>query len=444
MIMAKVLPDVQPVRFTTRTMDNGLTVIIAEDHSAPTVAVQVWYKVGSRNETYNQTGMAHMTEHMMFKGSANVQGRYSEIIDQLGGTDNAFTDRDVTVYHCVVPADAVEVPLMLEADRMVNLAFTEFPSERDVVMEERRWRTDNSPFGTAWENLWATAYMVHPYRHPVIGWGSVIPNFNLDDLRRFYETYYRPDNAILVIAGDVKTDEVFELVKKYFGKIPRPSAPVPPVVAKEPPQNGERRTTVYKEGFISIYLSAYHIPEATNPDIPALDVLATLLGGGKSSRLYKKIVQEQELATSVWAYTDESVDPGLMVIGAILQRGKDPKDVEKAVEEEILRIKEGGVAPEELEKAARQALADFVYEQESASGTAFSLGNAAAIQNDPDYINKYPQKVASVTTEDVVEMARKYLVQENRSVVTLLPKAPENIAEYIKMMEEGQKKEFKY
>ena len=444
MITVSALPNVRPVRFTTRTLDNGLTVIIVEDHSAPTVAVQVWYKVGSRNESYNETGMAHMTEHMMFKGSANAPGRYSEIIDQLGGTDNAFTDRDVTVYHCVVPADAIEVPLMLEADRMVNLVFTEFPSERDVVMEERRWRTDNSPFGTAWESLWATAYMVHPYRHPVIGWGSVISNFSLDDVRRFYETYYRPDNAILVIAGDVKTDEVFELVKKHFGKIPRPSVPVPPVVAKEPPQRGERRTTVHKEGFISIYLSAYHIPEATSPDIPALDVLATLLGGGKSSRLYKKIVREQELATSVWAYTDESVDPGLMVIGAVLQQGKDPKDVERAVDEEILRIKEGGVSPEELEKAARQALADFIYEQESASGTAFSLGSAASVQNDPDYINRYPEKVAGVTAEDVVGMARKYLVQENRSVVILLPKAPQNIAEYMKMMEEGQKKEFKY
>ncbi|MGB9590182.1 MAG: M16 family metallopeptidase, partial [Candidatus Hydrothermia bacterium] len=258
-------------------------------HSAPTVAVQVWYKVGSRNESYSETGMAHMTEHMMFKGSANVQGRYSEIIDQLGGSDNAFTDKDVTVYHCVVPADAIDVPLMLEADRMTNLVFTEFPSERDVVMEERRWRTDNSPFGTAWENLWATAYMVHPYRHPVIGWGSVISEFNLDGLRKFYETFYRPDNAILVIAGDVKSDDAIALANKHFGKIPRPTVPIPAVTAKEPPQKGERRTTVYKEGFISIYLSAYHIPGANDPEIPALDVLATLLGGGKSSRLYRKV-----------------------------------------------------------------------------------------------------------------------------------------------------------
>ena len=444
MIMASALPDVLPVKFTTRTLDNGLTVIIVEDHSAPTVAVQVCYEVGSRNETYNETGLAHMLEHMMFKGSANVQGRYSEIIDQLGGSDNAFTDKDVTVYHCVVPADVVEVPLMLEADRMVNLVFTEFPSERDVVMEERRWRNDNSPFGAAWESLWATAYMVHPYRHPVIGWGSVIPTFNLDELRKFYETYYRPDNAILVIAGDVKPDDVVTLVKKHFGKIPRSPVPIPPVTAQEPPQKGERRTTVYKEGFISIYLSAYHIPEATNQDMPALDVLATLLGGGKSSRLYKKIVQDQELATSVWAYTDESMDPGLMVIGAVLQQGKDPKDVEKAVDEEILRIKEGGVSGEELDKAARQALADFIYGQESASGTAFSVGSAAAVQRDPDYVNRYPEKVAAVTAEDVIGVARKYLVQENRSVVTLLPKAPEDIGEYIKMMEEGQKKEFKY
>ncbi len=444
MIMATALPDVQPVRFTARTLDNGLTVIVVEDHSAPTVAVQVWYKVGSRNESYNETGMAHMTEHMMFKGSANVQGRYSEIIDQLGGSDNAFTDKDVTVYHCVVPADVVDVPLMLEADRMTNLVFTEFPSERDVVMEERRWRTDNSPFGAAWENLWATAYMVHPYRHPVIGWGSVIAGFSLDGLRKFYETFYRPDNAILVISGDVKSDDAVALAKKHFGKIPRPTVAIPAVTAKEPPQKGERRSTVYKEGFISIYLSAYHIPEATDPDIPALDVLATLLGGGKSSRLYRKVVQEQELATSVWAYTDESIDPGLMIIGAVLQQGKDPKDVEKLVDEEILRIKEGGVSDDELNKAARQALADFIYGQESAAGTAFSIGNAAAVQGDPDYVNQYPKKVAAVTAEDVTGVARKYLVQENRSVVTLLPKAPENISEYIKMMEEGQKKEFKY
>ncbi len=444
MIMASALPEVKPVRFTTRTLDNGLTVIVVEDHSAPVVAIQVWYKVGSRNESYNETGLAHMLEHMMFKGSANVQGRYSEIIDQLGGSDNAFTDKDVTVYHCVVPADVIDVPLMLEADRMDNLVFSEFPSERDVVMEERRWRNDNSPFGAAWENLWATSYMVHPYRHPVIGWGSVIAEFNLDGLRKFYETFYRPDNAILVISGDVKSDDALTLAKKHFGKIPRPTVAIPTVAAKEPPQKGERRTTVYKEGFISIYLSAYHIPEATHPDIPVLDVLATLLGGGKSSRLYRKVVQEQELATSVWAYVDESIDPGLLIIGAVLQQGKDPKDVEKAVDEEILRIKEGGVSDDELSKAARQALADFIYGQESAAGTAFSVGSAAAVQNDPDYVNQYPKKVAAVTAEDVTGIARKYLVQENRSVVTLLPKAPENISEYKKMMEEGQKKEFKY
>ncbi|MEO0141116.1 MAG: pitrilysin family protein [candidate division WOR-3 bacterium] len=444
MIAATELPEVLPVRFKTKTLDNGLMVIVVEDHSAPVVAVQVWYKVGSRNESYRETGLAHLTEHMMFKGSAGVHGNYSEIIDQLGGSDNAFTDRDVTVYHCVVPADALDVPLMMEADRMVNLVFNEFLAERDVVMEERRWRTDNSPFGTAWENLWATAYMVHPYRHPVIGWGSVIASITLDDTRRFYETFYRPDNAILVIAGDVRAEDAFEMAKKHFGKIPRPLVPVPPVTAKEPPQKGERRTVVHKEGFMSIYLSAYHIPEATHPDIPALDVLATLLGGGKSSRLYREIVRDQELATSVWAYTDESVDPGLLVVGAVLQQGKDPKDVEKIIDKEIIRIKEGGVSEEELRKAARQAIAENIYEQESAAGTAFSIGNAAAIQGDPDYINRYPERVAAVTAEEIMNVARKYLTQENRSVVVLLPKAPEDIGEYIKMMEEGQKKEFKY
>ncbi len=443
-VMLLTASSVAPVEIHQKTLDNGLQVIVVPEHSAPVAAVQVWYKVGSRNESYDITGIAHMLEHMMFKGSANVKGRYSEIIDQLGGSDNAFTSQDMTVYHCVVPSDVVDVPLRLEADRMHNLLFQEFPSERDVVMEERRWRTENSPFGTAWENLWATAFFVHPYHHPVIGWRSAIEHFTVDKLRKFYETYYVPNNAILVVAGDVEPDSIFALAQKFFGQIPRSPVDPPEVISVEPPQQGERRTVVHKEGFMTIVFTAYHIPAAGSEDMPALDVLGTVLGGGKSSRLYKSLVKQKELATDVWAYADEGVDPGLFVVGAILQQGKDPKDVEDAINAEIAKLTEGGVSQEELHKASTQAMADYVFQRESASGLAFSVGNAVLLHHDPDYVNRYPDLVAKVKPEDVLDAARTYLIPDNRTVVLLLPKAPEDIEAYMKMMQEGQKKEFKY
>ena len=435
---------VKPIKVAEKTLPNGLRVYVVEDHSAPVVAVQVWYRVGSRNEEESYSGIAHMLEHMMFRGSANVKGNYSEIIDQMGGSDNAFTAEDMTVYHCVIPSDSANLDqvLFMEADRMQNLTFQGFPTERNVVREERRWRTENSAYGTAWEVLRATAFLVHPYHHPVIGWAEAIENYTLDKVKRFYETYYVPNNAFVVISGDVTSELAFKLVEKHFGKIPKGPEP-PKVFLKEPEQKGERVAVVKKEGFISLLFAAYKIPEASHPDAVKLDVLATVLGGGKSSRLWKALVEDKGLATGVWAYADEGLDPGLLVIGASLKQGADP-DSALAVIDKVIEDVKAGVSEEEVAKARKQALADFVFGQESAVGTAFAVGDAVFYHGDPNYVNRYPDLVAQVKPQDVREAAEKYLVRDKRTVLKLLPKAPEDMEAYLRMMREASKKEFKY
>ncbi len=435
---------IKPVEVAQKTLPNGLKVYVVEDHSAPVVSVQVWYRVGSRNEDESYAGIAHMLEHMMFRGSANVEGKYSEIIDQMGGSDNAFTSEDMTVYHCVIPSglDNLDKVLFMEADRMQNLTFEGFLKERDVVREERRWRTENSAWGSAWEALKATAFMVHPYRHPVIGWAEAIENYTLEKVQWFYRTYYVPNNAFIVISGDVNPEDAFKLVEKHFGKIPKGPEP-PKVFLKEPEQRGERVVVLKKEGFMTFLFVAYKIPEAKDPDMVKLDVLATVLGGGKSSRLWKALVEEKGLATGAWAYTDEGLDPGLLVIGANLKQGVDPDSALAAIDQVIEGVKEG-VKEEEVAKARKQALADFVFGQESAVGLGFAVGDAIFYHNDPDFVNRYPKLVAEVSPEDVRLVAEQYLVRDKRTVLKLLPKAPEDLEAYIRMMKEASKKEFKY
>lgn len=421
-----------------KILDNGLTVVVVEDHSSPLVSVQVWYKVGSRYEHEGITGISHLLEHMMFKGTKKIGSEeYSLIIQRLGGTNNAFTSEDKTAYWSVLPSSKLEIALDLESDRMVNNVFREFESEKEVVKEERRWRTENSPWGLLFEHLGAFSYMAHPYRNPVIGWMSDIEAINLEDIKKHYKTYYSPNNAILVIVGDVNSQDAFNLVEKYFGNIPKGKEP-DPVRTVEPKQMGERRITIKKEGFVTLLAIAYHIPEFKNPEFPALYLLSIILGQGKSSRLYKRIVYEEKVASSVSTWVDRSVDPGLFYIYASLKEGSTPHDVESFIYEEIDKL-EKTVSEKELEKALNRAISSFVLQMQSVAGKGMMIGNFAILDK-PEAVNTWIDRLKEVKVEDIESGAKKYLSHINRTVVILKPVPPKDVEAYIEKMKEGAKK----
>jgi zinc protease len=424
-----------------RTLDNGLTVVVVEDHSSPLVSVQVWYKVGSRNEHEGITGISHLLEHMMFKGTERIGSEeYSIIIQRHGGTDNAFTSEDKTAYWSVLPSSKLEIALDLESDRMVNIVFREFESERDVVKEERRWRTENSPWGILFEHLGAFAYMAHPYRNPVVGWMSDLSSLTLDDIKEYYRKYYAPNNAILIIAGDVNPKEAFKLAEKYFGEIPRGPEPEP-VRTVEPKQLGERRVVVRKEGFVTLLAIAYHIPEFKSPEYPPLYLLSIILGQGKSSRLYRRVVYEENAASSISSWTDRSIDPGLFYIFTSLREGVSPQDVESMIYDEIESVGDS-IGEGELEKALNRALSSFVFRMQSVVGKGMMVGNFAILDK-PEAVNTWMERLKGVKIEDIKEVARKYLTPENRTVVILEPVLPEDIEAYMEKMKEGAKKKFR-
>ena len=426
----------------TEKLKNGLTVVVVEDTSNPLVSVQVWYKVGSRNEITGLTGISHMLEHMMFKGTEKLKPEeYSEIIQRNGGTENAFTSEDKTVYWSELPSDRLELALELESDRMANAVFREFDSERKVVMEERKWRTENSPWGSLYEALRAAAYIAHPYHNPVIGWMSDIESYTLEDLERHYHTYYVPNNAVLVISGDVEAGKAFKLARKYFGKIKEGKTP-PPVRTVEPEQKGERRVIVEKEGYTSMLAMAFHIPSFTDPDFPALYILSYILGAGKGCLLNRVLVEEKELATSAYCFVMQSIDPGLFYIFAVPQRGIDTDSLEEAIYSLLDTLKENGPGAFDLERALNVALSDEISGLQSTIGKGYGAGQFALV-GDPEMVNEWPEKLASVRAEDVKDVAQKYLREQNRTVAVLKPIPPANPEEYMKKMEEGSKKKFR-
>ena len=424
------------------SLDNGLKVLVVEDHSVPLVSTQVWVRAGSRNEHQGITGISHLLEHMMFKGTKRRKSEeYSLTIQSLGGTDNAFTAEDKTAYYSVLPSSKVEVAFDLESDRFQNAVFREFESEKNVVMEERRWRTENDPWGLLFEQLEATAFIAHPYHNPVIGWMSDLEGITLEDVERYYRTYYAPNNLVLVVSGDITPEKARELAEKYFGPIPRGPEP-PPVRTREPEQLGERRVTVKKEGFLNAIAIAWHIPEFSHPDYPALEILATILGSGKSSRLYRTLVQEQGLATMAGAFADSRVDPSLLYVYAALSQGKTLQELEQGILQEVERLQTEPVSQEELQKAYNKAASAFVFRQQSVAGKGFMVGNFEILES-WEVVNTYLDRLKAVTAEDVQRVARTYLTADNRTVAQLVAVPPANPEEYFKKLQEGAKKEFK-
>jgi zinc protease len=407
-------------------LPNGLKVILLENHKAPLITFQVWYRVGSRNEEWGKTGLSHMLEHMMFKGTKKFgPEEFSRIIQENGGNNNAFTSRDYTAYFANLSADRVQVVMDLEADRMHNLVLREedFTTERMVVMEERRLRTEDDPQSVLGEQLMATAFQEQPYHWPIIGWMQDIQRFTLEDLKKYYRSYYNPLNAFLVVVGDFKREDLMPRIEKSFGSISRG---IPPDQKKDidPKQIGERRILVKKEAQLPALVMGYHVPNLRQPDSYVLEVITALLSGGKSSRFYQELVREKQLVLEAEAENSLlSRDPGLFYLSANPLPGKEVGEVEKALDQQIERLQKEPVERRELEKVKNQLESSFVYSQDSLFMQALLLARHEVALSWKT-IDDYLPAIRKVTPEDIQRVAQEYLVPENRTTGILVPLPP--------------------
>lgn len=410
-------------RVQERVLDNGLKILVLEDNKAPVAVMQVWYRCGSRNEQLGKTGLAHVLEHAMFKGTEKTgPEQYSRIIQRNGGNENAFTSNDATTYFASIASDRLGVVIDLEGDRMQNLKFDEehFAPELQVVIEERRLRTDNNPVSVLFEQLDAAAYTAHPYEWPIIGWMNDLRQLTREDALGWYRTYYAPNNAVVIVAGNVEPAPTFAAVEQAFGAHPR-GAPPPVVRAIEPVQQGERRVVVQREAQLPYVSMAYHVPNLHHPDAYALEVLSGVLAGGKSSRLYRRLVYEQRLVRAASADFDlTSVDPGLFYVYAQPLPGKTAKQVEDALLAEVATVQRTLVGDRELHKVKNGIESGSVFAQDSLFYQAMLLGQYE-MTGDWRTIDRYLPGVRAVSAEDVRRVAATYLIPTNRTVAVLDP-----------------------
>jgi zinc protease len=413
----------QDLKVTEKVLPNGLKVLLKEEHKAPVVTFQIWYKVGSRNEKLGTTGISHVLEHMMFKGTKKYGPKtFSQTVQRNGGNDNAFTSHDYTAYFENFASDRIEISLDLESDRMQNLLIEpkEFLSERDVVKEERRMRTEDDPVNTMVEQLMTAAFSAHPYQWPVIGWMADLGTITRDDLVNHYRTYYAPNNATIVVVGDFDAKKLLPRIEHYFGAIPRGPA-VPTMGAVEPKHLGERRVIVKKQAELPAVFAGYNVPAVKHADSYALEVLQGILAGGKSSRIYKSLVYEKQLALYAGGdYDNISTDPNLFYVYAGVMPGKTTEEVEKALYAEIDKLKAEAVSDEELQKAKNQIEASFIMGQDSIFYQAMLLGQFETVAN-WQLLEKYVDNVRAVTKEDVMRVAKEYFSEDARTVGTLVP-----------------------
>jgi zinc protease len=397
---------------------NGMQVIVWPDHDIPNVALYNWVRVGSRNEVPGITGLAHFFEHMMFNGtSTHAPGEFDRALEAAGARDNASTSSDVTIYQDWLPKDALELVFELEADRLRNLAFDPkiIESERSVVYSERRLRVDDSQFGRLQEQVQATAFVAHPYGIPTIGWPADIESWQVDDLKKFFATYYAPNNCTLILVGDVAPRSVFALARKYLEPIPA-HAPPQPIRTKEPPQEGERRVAVEGAAQTPLLQFAYHSIAGSDARVPVLDLLMRVLTDGDASRLHRALVEEQKLAISADSSFDEGFDPGLAWFYLSLPAGGDRERAEAAFDREIERIRNDGVTAEELARARNQALGDFWRELATINGKANALGTYAVLRGGYEKLFDAPRAYEAVTVADVKQLAGELLPSSNRTV----------------------------
>lgn len=406
------------------TLANGLTVLMKEVHKAPVVTVQVWYRVGSRNEVMGRAGLSHMLEHMMFKGTRRYpKGTFSKIIRKNGGNDNAFTSQDYTAYFENLAADRVELALDLEADRMQNLLLNnkEFQLEREVVKEERRLRTEDDPKSFLVESLYAQAFVQHPYHWPIIGWFSDLNAMTLGDLQRYYDTHYSPNNAILVIVGDIDAKEILPIIQRHFEPIPRGPDP-PPVKVIEPEQQGERRLVVKRNAHLPFVMVGYLAPNHSHQDAYALAILESLLSDGKSSRLYQSLVYQQKLALDVGSrYSLLQANPDLFYMYAVVKPGHQADTVEQAIHDQIALLQQFPPTAKELQRAKNQVEASHIFGQDSNFRQAMLLGQSESVGAGWQFLDQFVERIRTVTAKDIQQVARRYFTQDRRTVGILVP-----------------------
>jgi predicted Zn-dependent peptidase len=416
-----------PIKFTDTNLDNGLKVIISEDHYAPVFGIAVSYKVGSRDEREGRTGFAHLFEHMMFKGSENVgAGEHPYLVFTRGGSLNGTTSNDRTLYFEIMPKNQLDLALFLEADRMRSLKVTQenLENQRQAVKEERRLGVDNQPYGQAYEKMDELVYDNFAYKHSVIGSMADLDAASVEDVQQFFKTYYAPNNAVVALAGDLDPKETLAKVKKYFGAIPRQPAPKP-VDLTEPPSKEERRAKLDdKLARVPRLDIAYRIPDVTTAEARALSVGGMIVGGGEASRLYQLLVKDKELVTQVFSGVNGRAGPSKFQITAMLRPGKSPEEVEGLISEEISRLVAQPVTEKELARVRSSIRRGAVSGRESSLNTAISLADDAALYNDPNRINTESTKRLAVTAADIQKAAKAYLTASNRVVVTTVPAAP--------------------
>jgi zinc protease len=406
-----------------RVLSNGLKVIIVRDTSSPLAVFQIWYDAGSINEPLGKSGMSHLLEHMMFKGTPRFGPKtFSKIIKRAGGVDNAATSRDFAYYYQKLAPDRLHLSVELESDRMRNLLLDadEFKSEKKVVMEERRMRYEDDPQSLVFEEVLAAAFKNHPYRRPVIGWMEDLETITLDDLKRYYSERYSPGNAFVVVAGDVEPEGILALIQEYFGKIP-PGPKLRPVDIREPVQRGQRRVFVRKEAQLPYVFSAYKVPNLFHEDSYALEVLASILSEGRSARIYRSLVDEKRIALSAGAgYGNFYRFPFLFYLYGTAMPGVRIEDVEKALYAEIDRIKEQPPSEKEVQKAKNQVEAGFIMDQDSIFYRAMMIAEFEMLGGWKK-MHEYLEGIRKVTPEDVRRVARKYFVEDFRTVGILIP-----------------------
>jgi len=411
-------------QIVARTLPNGLKVVVWPDRDIPNVAMYIWYRVGSRNERPGITGIAHYFEHMMFNGTrTRAQGEFDRVMEASGGSNNAYTSADVTVYQNWFPASAMPVIFELEADRMRNLQFDPkvVESERGVVQSERRTRVDDDNLGTLLEQMQATAYVAHPYQIPTIGWPSDIENWKVEDLQAFYGQYYAPNNAVMFVVGAVEPDAVFALADRYLAPLQAQPAP-PPVTTKEPPQLGERRFKVIRDAQTPLLAMAWHAAAAPDRESRVMEVLLAILGAGDSSRLHQRLVEREQAAVQVGSQLDAGIDPGLAWAFAIVPPGGDVTKTERLIDEEIARLAKDGPTAAELAKARNQALAGFWRGLETIDGKAQALGTYEVFHGDYRKLFDAAAIYEGITADDVRNAAATVLRAENRTVGILEPR----------------------
>lgn len=424
------LPALAVAQVSEYQLDNGLKLLVKPDNRAPVVVSQVWYKVGSSYEYNGITGISHILEHMMFKETENLEsGEFSKIISENGGSQNAFTGRDYTAYFQTLEKDRLEVSFRLEAERMRNLIIdeTELFKERDVVSEERRLRTDDNPQALLREAFNATAFINSPYHHPVIGWMSDINHYQKADLVDWYQKWYAPNNAVVVVVGDVEPDAVYQLAKKYFGPLqPEQTATVKPQVEVE--QRGERYIKLKAPAQLPYLMMGWKVPVITTAEIEwepyALDVLAGILSGTSSSRFSKELVREQQVAAGVSAYNNNfSRLDDMFIIGGTPAQGKSIDDLQTAIQQQLDALKMTPVSDAELQRVKTQVVASEVYELDSVFYQAMQLGMLETIGLDWQLSEQYVDKIKAITAEQVQQVAQKYFIDDRLTVGELEPVA---------------------